>query len=244
MDQAEVFSGTDVEEAIAAGLAALGLARDEVEVEVLDEGSRGVLGIGSRPARVRLTPVPPPAPEPAATTPPSPPEEPEPAEVARSVLAELLEHMGFTADIRLHRAEPASDEEEGPLVLDVYGPGVNALIGRKGETLAALQRIVRLIVGRRLTERMNLVVDVEAYKQRRERNLRRLAQRMAEQAVQSGRTVVLEPMPPYERRIVHLALRDSPLVRTESTGAGNRRRVTIIPLQGRQKDPPGPPRAR
>jgi spoIIIJ-associated protein len=105
------------------------------------------------------------------------------------------------------------------------------LIGRKGETLAALQRIVRLIVGSRFARWVHLVVDVDGYKQRREESLRRLAGRMAEEAVRSGRTVVLEPMPPYERRIVHLALREDVDVRTQSVGTGNRRRVTIIPQE-------------
>ncbi|HIE38126.1 MAG TPA: single-stranded DNA-binding protein [Anaerolineae bacterium] len=232
MEEKAVFSGENVEEAIAAGLAALGLIREQVEIEILDEGSRGALGIGARPARVRLSPIPAPAPQPTGPPtpePPTPPAEPDPTEVARGVLAELLERMGFAAGIHTHQAEPAPDEEEGPLVLDVRGPGVDALIGRRGETLAALQRIVRLIVGRRMAERVNLVVDVDGFKQRRERNLRRLATRMAERAAQSGQTVALEPMSAYERRIVHLALRDRTDVRTESVGTGYRRRVTIIP---------------
>jgi len=81
---------------------------------------------------------------------------------------------------------------------------------------------------------VNLVVDVQGYKQRREQNLRRLAERMATQAVRSGHTVYLEPMPPYERRIIHLALRDHPDVTTQSVGEGNRRRVTIIPRVGKE----------
>ncbi len=247
--QTEVFSGEDVEQAVAAGLDALGLTREQVEVEILDEGSRGILGFGGRAAQVRLAPTPPPVPEraapvvptapgtpqPAAPVAPEPiisPEEPDRAEMAQTVLTELLVRMGFDADIRASQAEPAPDEEEeGPLVLDVYGPGVDALIGRRGETLAALQRIVRLIVGRQLAGRANLVVDVEGYKQRRERKLRALAERMAEQAVRSGRTVFLEPMSAYERRIIHLALRNYPDVRTESVGDGHRRRVTIIPRE-------------
>jgi spoIIIJ-associated protein len=144
-------------------------------------------------------------------------------------VAELLERLGFAADIYVRYAEPASDEEEGPLVLDVRGGEVNALIGRRGETLAALQRIVRLIVGRRMASRVNLVVDVEGFKQKRERNLRRLAEQMAEQALEENRTIFLEPMPAYERRIVHLALRERTDVRTESIGEGYRRRVTVIP---------------
>ncbi len=237
MEENLVFSGEDVEEAVAIGLAALGLTREQVEVEVLDEGSRGILGIGARPATVRLTPTPTPereSPAPVAVEPSveEKAEEPNPADVARTVLSELLERLGFpTAEVRIRRAEPAADEEEGPLVLDVSGAGVDALIGRRGETLAALQRIVRLIVGRQLAYQANLVVDVDGFKRRRERNLRRLAERMAEKAVKNGQTVALEPMPPYERRIVHLALRDRSDVRTESVGAGRRRRVTIIPRQ-------------
>jgi spoIIIJ-associated protein len=103
------------------------------------------------------------------------------------------------------------------------------LIGRRGETLTALQYITRLIASRELQRRANIVLDVEGYKSRREQMLRRLANRMADQAIQLGRTVSLEPMPPYERRIVHLALRDHPEVTTQSVGEGDRRKVTIIP---------------
>jgi len=238
----DVFLGKDVEEAIANGLAALNLGTQQADVEVLDEGNPGILGIGARPARVRLTPkqlprTPEQPEEPAVAEAPEEVEaeeeqtqaEEEGAAVARAVLAELLDLMEFDAEIRSYEAPPAEDEEEGSLVLDVYGSGVSALIGRRGSTLGALQRIVRLITGRRLEERLNLVIDVEGYKERRERNLRNLAERMATTAIQEGDTVSLEPMSPYERRIVHLALRDRSDVRTESVGTGNRRRVTIIP---------------
>lgn len=242
MDQAqqpEVFFGSDVEEATARGLDQLGLSRDEVEVEVLDDGSAGFLGFGGRPARVRLTRASSPTSQAPAPQPPTPqpkekpqvePEELDAELIARDALGDLLELLGFDdAEIHTRQAEPASDEEDAPLILDVYGPGVDALIGRRGKTLAGLQRIVRLMVGRRLVRWVNLVVDVDGYKQKREQSLRGLAERMAEEAVRSGRTVVLEPMPAYERRIIHVTLRDDSAVRTESVGSGNRRRVTIIP---------------
>jgi len=120
-------------------------------------------------------------------------------------------------------------EARRPLVLDVRGPDTDVLVGYRGETLAALQRITRLIVGREMAGRVRLVVDVDGFKARREQSLRRLAQRMAEQAVRSGHTAVLEPMSPYERRIVHIALREHPQVTTQSVGEGDRRKVTIIP---------------
>jgi len=230
MTSTRVFIGESVEEAIAAGLTALGLPREQVDIEVLDEGSPGFLGLGARPARVRITPHV--AHEPEAVTPAAPLEEPEPEETARSVVVGLLQQMGIGAEVRIRYAEPASEDEQPPLVLDVRGEEAEVLVGRRGETLAAFQHIVRLLVSRRLTTRLNLVVDVNGYKRQRERTLRRLAQRMAEKAVRTGRTVRLEPMPAYERRIVHLALRDHPDVRTESIGEGRRRRVTIIPREG------------
>lgn len=246
MDQpkrTEIFSGEEIEDAIAAGLSAMGLTRDQVTVEVLDEGSRGILGIGSKPARVRLLPIPRPDPtpppvasvatiEPVAELQPEPPageETPDVTAVAREMMAELLKRLGFDAEVEVSQAERAPDEDTAPIILDVYGAGVDELIGRKGDTLAALQEITRLMVGKRLGQRTNLIVDVEGYKQRRERNLRSLARRMAEQAAQTGRRAYLEPMSPYERRIIHLELREHPDVETISVGDGPRRRVTIVP---------------
>ena len=246
-EQPDVFSGKDVEEAIAAGLAALSLSREQVEVEVLDKGARGVFGIGGRSATVRLVTGSSPTYQAEAVSHTAPAIVPESTpvvapdvpssisaqvaeETARTVLAELLEKMGFDAEIKVSQAEPDPDEDYAPMVLDVYGSEAGALIGRRGETLAALQRIVRLIVGNRLTGRVNLIVDVEGYKREREQKLRRLADRLAGQAAESGRTVPLEPMSAYERRIIHITLRDRPDVRTESVGEGYRRRVTIIPL--------------
>ncbi|MCS7178662.1 MAG: RNA-binding cell elongation regulator Jag/EloR [Anaerolineae bacterium] len=235
--EGKIFFGETVEAAIAAGLTALRLPREAVEIEVLDEGSRGILGIGARMARVRLTPLVPAgamgAPTPTPTLIPEAPES-SAAEVARTILTDLLQRLGFSAEIRVRSAEPATDEEEAPLVLDVQTPGADTLIGPRGETLAALQHILRLLVNRRMGRMVNLVVDVQGYKGRREQNLRRLAERMASQAVRSGRTVYLEPMPPYERRIIHLALRDHPDVTTQSVGEGSRRRVTIIPRVGKE----------
>ncbi|MFQ6101446.1 MAG: RNA-binding cell elongation regulator Jag/EloR [Anaerolineae bacterium] len=236
-------TGADVEAAIAAGLARLEVDRDGVEIEVLDEGSRGVLGLGAREARVRLTPklATMPRPAPAVPLEPVAPPATEPsvvesavqrneATIAQGVLLELLALMGMEkVRVDVRRAEPTADEKEPPLVLNVYGPDVNALIGYRGKTLAALQHITRLVVGRELAGRVHLVVDVGGFKARREKSLRRLAKQMAEQAVHTDRTVVLEPMPPHERRIIHLALRDHPHVTTQSIGEGDRRKVTIIP---------------
>ena len=152
------------------------------------------------------------------------------AEIARGVLAELLTLMGIKkAQVDVRQAEPAAGEKDPPLVLDVHGPDTDVLVGRRGKTMAALQHITRLIVGREMGGWVHLVIDVDGFKARREKSLHRLAHRMAEQALSTNRTVRLEPMPPHERRIIHLALRDYPNVTTESIGDGDRRKVTIIP---------------
>jgi spoIIIJ-associated protein len=246
MERTVESEGADVEEAVAAGLAELQVEQDAVEIEVLDEGGRGVFGIGARPARVQLTlktesaPAPPtspavsaPAREAIAEVPPmagvSEVERDE-AEIGRGALSELLTLVGIDdVKIEVRRAEAGPGEKDPPLVFDVCGTGVDALVGRRGETLAALQHIARLMVGQETAQRTNLVVDVDGFKARRQRSLQRLAERLAEEAVRTSRRVVLEPMPPHERRIIHLALREHPRVTTESIGEGNRRKVTIIP---------------
>lgn len=232
MNSTDIFIGANVDEAVAAGLTALGLSREQVSIEVLDEGSPGFLGLGARPARVRVIPLR--AAEPGEAPPvleeEVPPEEqPDPGEVARAAAAGLLEQLGIHAEVESRYAAPEKEDELPPLILEVRGEQADVLIGRHGETLAAFQHIVRLLVSRQLASRFNLVVDVNGYKRQRERTLRGLARRMADRAVRTGRVVRLDPMPAYERRIVHLALRDHPDVRTESVGEGRRRRVTIIP---------------
>lgn len=148
---------------------------------------------------------------------------------ARETLEELLAKMKVQADVTAQWGQPSEPGESAPLMLDVRGDDLSQLIGWRGETLTALQYITRVIVAKQVGRLVNVVVDVEGYKARREQQLRRLAERMAEQALAHGRTVVLEPMPASERRLVHIALRDHPGVRTESVGEGERRKVTIVP---------------
>jgi spoIIIJ-associated protein len=242
-------SGSNVEEAIVAGLEQLRVGRDAVDVEVLDEGSRGLLGIGARPARVRLAvrleteplqeqePEAIPATEPVAVPVETAPSEPSDtiedelrgvAPVARQTLQELLEKMGIQADIEDYIRPPEDEDDYYKLVLNIRGRDLGVLIGRRGETLDSMQYITRLIVGREVERRVNLVVDVEGYRVRRERSLRKLAERMAERAVTTGRRQVLEPMPAAERRIIHVALRDRTDVATESIGQDENRKVTIF----------------
>jgi spoIIIJ-associated protein len=285
------FRGKTIEAAINAGLAALQVSRQDVEVEVIRPGSRGVLGIGAEDAIVRLTvirpepptreerparaePKPAPRPEeprPAATgrpeaakpaTPPAgraepgaaparttAPARPEPAkaapaaptatglsekervavELGREFLIGFLSRAGLQAKVEIGMQSPAEAEEGDRVpVLNIVGDDLGVLIGRQNEVLSALEFITRLAVNQRSHARSHFIVDVNGYRARRAESLRKLGLRMAEQAVQSGRTVILEPMPPAERRIIHLALRNHPKVFTQSVGEGDHRKVTIV----------------
>ena len=234
----------NVEEAVERGLTELGLSREAVDVEVLDEGSRGLLGIGGRQARVRLT-VKSLSSEsghagaPAVTLAQSR-QSGEVGEDAFSVLddnllfisrqtvAELLEKMKVSARVEVHYGEP-DEENQRPVLVDIRGDDLGVLIGRRAEILNALQYIVNLIVSKQVEHWVQVVVDVEGYRARRERQLRQMARRMADQAIKTGRRQVLEPMAAADRRIVHLELRDHPHVLTQSIGEEPARKVTIVP---------------
>jgi len=238
-------SAPDVERAIERGLAQLGLTREQTRIAVVDPGSRGILGIGAREAIVRLEPLAVeivPSPEVAAESDESAGEDqadlqsadefglsPEQvAEVARQTLAELLGKMGIECEVVI-RKEESTEAQESPTTLDVVGGDLSILIGRRGEVLSALQYITRLIVSREVEQWVNVVVDIERYKQRRANSLAQLAQRIAERVASTKQPVALEPMPPNERRVIHVALHDHPAVTTQSVGKGDNRKVTIIP---------------
>lgn len=240
-----------VEEAVDEGLTELGLPREAVEVEILDGGSRGLLGIGGRQARVRLM-VKAPGSEagaeageekpkaPAAATPAQPAESDEATEadfsvlddnllfLSRQTVAELLEKMKVQARVEVHYGE-ADEEGQRPVLVDIRGDDLGVLIGRRAEILNALQYVVNLIVSKQVEHWVQVIVDVEGYRARRERQLRQMARRMADQAIKTGRRQVLEPMTAGERRIVHLELRDHPHVTTQSIGEEPARKVTIVP---------------
>jgi spoIIIJ-associated protein len=241
------FSAPSVEEAVERGLALLGLTRRQVSVEIVDQGSRGILGIGARDAVVRLQPLPVKEPEEIGEIAVSVEEEEEEeeegaeeeleeyvlseeqvAEVARQTLSELLDKMDIPCQVVIRQDKDAQGREN-PITLDVLGDDLSILIGRQGEVLNALQYITRLIVSREVERWVNLVVDVEGYKQRRANSLQQLARRIAERVARTRQPVALEPMPPHERRVIHITLRDHPTVTTQSVGRGDRRKVTIIP---------------
>ena len=250
----EIIAPT-INEAIEKGLAELELPREAVEIEILDEGSRGLFGLGSHQARVRLivknkedesfkADVVPemtetsyaeegeaePLVKPVRIAPANAKEE-IPIHVARETVSELLSKMHIQAQVEASYGEVDDIRGTRAILVDVSGKDLSILIGKRSETLNALQYIARLIVSKELGENVTLVIDVEGYRTRRERQLRQLAHRMAEQAVKTGRKQTLEPMPPNERRIIHMELRDDAHVTTESLGEEPHRKVTIIPKE-------------
>jgi spoIIIJ-associated protein len=221
-----------VEEAITNGLAELGLPADMVDVEVLDSGSRGLLGIGGRQARVRLSIKAASSAEPetgvSAPQVSTPAGEDDLLQFSRQAVVELLEKMKITASVDVRYGE-LDEEGERHVLVDINGPDLGVLIGRRAEILNAMQYIVNLIVSKQVEHWVQVLIDVEGYRARRERQLRQMAQRMADQAVKTGRRQSLEPMPASERRIIHLELRDHPSVTTQSVGEEPARKVTIVP---------------
>jgi spoIIIJ-associated protein len=150
------------------------------------------------------------------------------ADVARQTLIELLDKMGMECQVTIRHEEP-TDGQSAPVSLDIQGKDADELIGRQGDVLNALQYIARLVVSREVEHWVNLVVDVQRYKQRRAKSLQQLAERIAERVARTKQPVALEPMPPNERRVIHVALHDHPAVTTQSVGKGDSRKVTIIP---------------
>ncbi len=149
--------------------------------------------------------------------------------VAIEVVTELLEKMRIQAEVSAHFVEPEDELDEKLLWVDVEGNDLSILIGRRSETLNALQYISSLIINKQMGKLIPLMIDVQGYRDRRTNQIKGLALRMAEQCVKQNRRQMLEPMSAHERRIVHLALRNHPDVYTESVGEGSSRKVTILP---------------
>lgn len=234
-----------IEEAIEKGLEELGLTEADVDVEILDEGKKGLLGLGTRQARIALkiksrtepTAVKEKEPEKVETpqefsekvdAAPSADEEPEEVSIARETITIILEKMHVDADVSVRLGEDESNRIQ-PVLIDIEGADLSFLIGRKAETINALQYITSLIVDRELGRWVPLQIDVQHYRQRREDELRKLARRIAEQVRDTGHQQTLEPMPPNERRIIHIELQANPHVETESVGEDPRRKVIVKP---------------
>jgi spoIIIJ-associated protein len=206
-------TGKSIEEALEVALKQLEVPPERVEVEVLEEPGRSVLGLMSTQARIRVTVL------------------KEAALEAERFLSELLPRMGISAQVE-HRLEGRDD---GPAILDVRGEDLGLLIGWRGETLRALQSLINTAVRQVLPDGDPIVIDVERYRARREDSVRELALRVADRAKRNRERIGLEPMQPFERRAVHTALADDPEVSTESEGEDPLRRVVITPKDARSQ---------
>ena len=224
-------SGKTEEAAIAAALEELGLDRDDVSVEIVERAKSGFLGIGASPAVIRVQyeapdeeaeqeAVPAEAQAPAAE-PAAPADEPESYARIRTFVSGLLEHMGIQAQIDI------TARDNGGVNVNLSGSGMGAVIGRRGETLDAIQHLTNYAVNRGSDKHMHISVDAESYRAKREESLVRLAEKMAAKAVKYKRSMALEPMNSYERHVIHTALQDYEGVTTSSTGTEPNRRVVV-----------------
>lgn len=228
-----------VDEAVEQGLDQLGLPRDAVSVEVIDEGKGGFLGIGNRKVRVRLSIADESFKEDKKEKKESlipihienevfddPLEE---AKVkAERIVKNLLQNMKVTANVSSRILEPEDENDRTMVLIEITGKDLSILIGRRAETINSMQYITSLMLNQEMGTWMPLMIDVQGYRFRRERQLRQLARRLADQVVQTGRRQTLESMPANERRLIHLELRYHPFVTTESVGEEPNRKTTIF----------------
>ena len=213
--------GRNLEEAVQKACELLQTSREDLDVEILENCSSGFLGIGARKARIRAA-LKEAAPAAAWKTDPSPAAENGLGGKAQAALKGLLEHLDMEARVDLK-------EDEERIYLNIQGDGGGLLIGRKGQTLDALEYLVNKMVHKNQEGKKRIVVDTENYRTRREDSLVKLAQRLGEKARQLGRPVTISPMNAHDRRIVHLALQNDRSLRTRSEGTGLYRKVIISP---------------
>jgi spoIIIJ-associated protein len=225
-------AGDSIDAAIAAAAATLGVGRDRITVEILNDASRGFLGLGARQARVRARLRPPleattvdesgGVPAADATATPFPRIDLEAVDHARTVLQTIVDHIGVTARV-------SASEDGDHISLDIDGDASGLLIGRKGQMLDALEYLVARIVARDEQRPVHVVVDSHGYRERRRQSLEEMALRMAQEARRRNRSVTLEEMSPRDRRTIHLALQHESDLTTHSSGDGHYRKVVIVP---------------
>ncbi|ULT57085.1 protein jag [Neobacillus drentensis] len=200
-------TGQTVEEAVESALAQLNTTKDRADVDIIDEGKKGIFGIfGARPAVVKVTVI------------------LDPIEEAKKFLEQVSEQMGAPAEIEIIR-----DGKQVTFVMT--GEKIALLIGKRGQTLNSLQYLTQLVINRSSNHYLNVILDAEDYRNRRSETLIQLAHRLAGKAVKTGKDVALEPMPSYERKVIHSALSDNKRVKTFSDGSEPHRFIVITPVR-------------
>lgn len=208
--EAQEFTGKTVDEAIQKALEKLGAKIEEVNITVLATGKPGFFGLGGEEARIRVTP-----------------KTPSIREKAKEVLENILSHMRMPATTHFTSPPEGLGPGPRPITINIRGEDMARLIGRRGQTLTAIQYLVNLIIAHQLKRKVNILIDVGGYRRRRHRALRNLALRLAEQVKATGQPITMEPMPAIERRVVHLALANDPDIVTRSIGEGENRKIVI-----------------
>jgi spoIIIJ-associated protein len=200
-------TGQTVEEAVESALAQLKTTKDRTDVSIIDEGKKGIFGIfGSRPAVVKVTVI------------------IDPLEEAKKFLTQVSEQMGAPVEIEIRR-----DGKQVNFVLT--GEKIALLIGKRGQTLNSLQYLTQLVINRYSKQYLSVILDAEDYRNRRNDTLMQLANRVAQKALKTGKDVSLEPMPSYERKVIHTALSENNRVKTSSDGTEPHRYVVITPIR-------------
>ena len=224
--------------AIAEALKELGLDRDDVSVEILERAKSGFLGIGASPAVIRVS-YEAPDEKPVEAAKPAVKSEPAQAEIVdenpdyaqiRKFLTGLLERMGVKAEMEI------SPRANGGINVNLTGNAMGAIIGRRGETLDAIQHLTNYVVNKGSDKHLHISVDAECYRSKREESLTRLAEKMAEKAIKYKRSMALEPMNSYERHVIHTALQNYEGVTTSSTGVEPNRRVVVSYVKPEKPD--------
>lgn len=200
-------SGQTMDDAIESALQQLNATRDQVEIDIIDEGKKGMFGIfGAKRSIVKVT------------------IKQDPVEQAEKYLAEILQAFSDDLSINVTR-------EDNNLTFNLSGEKIAMVIGKRGQTLNAIQHLVQVMFNRQSSEFYRIVVDAEGYRSRRAETLKQLANRLADKAIKIRKNVTLEPMPSYERKIIHSVLQDNPRVETHSDGSDPNRFVIIKPIQ-------------
>ena len=204
------MTGKTVDAAVNKALAALGATLEEAEIEVLEDGAKGLFGLGSKDAKVRVS-----VPEKGC------------ADKAKAFVSMILDKMGLEATV-------SAKEDDDTVNLEIEGENMGLVIGRRGDTLDAISYLTTLVANKGQDKHTRIVIDTENYREKRKATLESLARRMAATAVRQRRNVTLDPMNPYERRIVHEALQGNENITTYSVGDEPYRKVVISPKRVRR----------
>lgn len=200
-------SGQTIEDAVQSALEQLNTTEDQVDVLVIDEGKKGMFGIfGAKRSVVKVT------------------IKQDPIEQAETYLKEIIQ--AFSNDLMIH-----VEREDNHVTFNLSGDKIAMIIGKRGQTLNAIQHLIQVMLNRHSTEFYRIVVDAEGYRERRAETLKQLANRLADKATKIGKNVTLEPMPSFERKVIHSVLQDNPNVETHSDGSDPNRFVVIKPTR-------------